>query len=948
MSSAFVILGQTRSDNIFYNSLMSSFTQITHVEVNNNITTLYHNAGGNGYLYSMVIPDSVIYMYHHVWHSNINNNTYIVFKEFNTNISAPVGVGGADQITNNNKIFFNNSSNVFIGKYRMIGTPAQINSAFKNYIQGNLSTSSSNLQISTISISDFTISPTNYTNTSTTGTITLRFSRPGMLQNEIETYLSVDSNIGTISQLTTNNGITWTGTFTPEPAYISNCSINFIYNRYGTSLNQTSNIFSVNTIPPPILNLFTITPSTITLETTSATIDMAFNFAITSSEISSSLSINPSGAGTIDTGSITNTSGTNWTAIFTPASNVDFPSCSITFSNSTYNLNKTANFSVNTINLIIENIELQPSNLIVDVSAVLEIQFSGPQIYEPIITIDPSNVAYIDGSLLSYNNNTIWRGILTRNNGINSLNNVLHVSAGDISGQINFDVIDDTDVFDVISKVPDVSVNESEIIIKDLSDNNLLTSGTQEENKIKRKNFMIQLLKNNKSLLQETDKKLIMKTSQLLGNNDVITKENIKILDNYDSDGNELNKIIFDVNSLKPNEASYAPLINVENSIIISIDSSKIKIHKKSETTYDITEDYIDDTTLVTKTMNEFDTDTYKNLIYMLGSLSFQLTFSMTLSTNTINNETSSILTIMLETSLPSDTNLNDYITITPSYIASLDTLILQPDGYTWKATLTKTPLVNNYNNTLALNYTPTGVSGEVTFDAVNNDVTYWEKVNDASLNATYDSDFTSKLVMSSDGLIAALGNANNNEVKIYQKNLNIWTLKQTLTDSSYFGSNIAIDNTGENIAISNTNNDYYQQDQSGTFVKVYKLNTTTNLWEQKGSTLPSSSILGFGKSISINDSGNILAIGVPNSGHVEIYEYEYSTDSWSQKGTNIVPGISVIHFGNSVSLSGNGLRVSIGALNNLKQNFSNIMLYEWNNDSNNWIQMGNNLSFFT
>lgn len=320
---------------------------------------------------------------------------------------------------------------------------------------------------------------------------------------------------------------------------------------------------------------------------------------------------------------------------------------------------------------------------------------------------------------------------------------------------------------------------------------------------------------------------------------------------------------------------------------------------------------------------------------------------TLNLSSLILDNENSSILTIVFATSIPSDTSLNDYITITPSYIASLDTLILQPDGYTWTATLTKTPLVNNYNNTLALNYTPTGVSGEVTFDSVNNDVTYWEKVNDASLNATYDSDFTSKLVMSSDGLIAALGNANNNEVKIYQKNSNIWTLKQTLTDSSYFGSNIAIDNTGENIAISNTNNDYYQQDQSGTFVKVYKLNTTTtNLWEQKGATLPSSSTLGFGKSISINDSGNILAIGVPNSGHVEIYEY--SSDSWSQKGTNIVPDISVIHFGNSVSLSGNGLRVSIGALNNLKQNFSNIMLYEWNNDSNNWIQMGNNLSFFT
>lgn len=196
---------------------------------------------------------------------------------------------------------------------------------------------------------------------------------------------------------------------------------------------------------PKIIDTFTITPSTTTLETTPATIYMTFNFSITSSEISSSLSVNPSEAGTIDTSSITNTSGTNWTVLFTPASNVNFSNCNITFLNTTYGLNRTVNFSVNTtIKLFIENIELQPSNLIVNLSAILEIQFSKAQINEPIITIDPSNVAYIDGSLLAYNNNTIWRGILIRNNVINSLNNVLHVLAGDISGQINFDVIDDT------------------------------------------------------------------------------------------------------------------------------------------------------------------------------------------------------------------------------------------------------------------------------------------------------------------------------------------------------------------------------------------------------------------------------------------------------------------------------------------------------------------------
>jgi len=346
-ASQFVILGEDAVDNIFRSNLMSNFTTATHVEVHNNITAIFHNGGGNNYLYSMVLPSSVVNMYHHTWLASINELTYIIYKEFHNNMSTPLGTGEIgygkyDQIKNDAKIFYNNSSNVFIGKYRMIGTPDQINAAFKSYIQGNLLSSSTNLEESTISINALTISPTRYTSTLSTGTITLTFSRPGMLQSEIETYLTIDSTIGTITGLSTTDGITWTGTFTPKSnIYNLNCYIEFIYDKYGTIINNESNIFSVE-IPVP--------PTTI-------------------------------------------------------------------------------------------GILLNPLNFYENLSTTLQIIFDNPVYEEPTITIEPSNIAFLDGSMVDISAGYVWSGTITNFAEMYGENNILTATINDISGQISFNVM---------------------------------------------------------------------------------------------------------------------------------------------------------------------------------------------------------------------------------------------------------------------------------------------------------------------------------------------------------------------------------------------------------------------------------------------------------------------------------------------------------------------------
>ena len=87
--------------------------------------------------------------------------------------------------------------------------------------------------------------------------------------------------------------------------------------------------------------------------------------------------------------------------------------------------------------------------------------------------------------------------------------------------------------------------------------------------------------------------------------------------------------------------------------------------------------------------------------------------------------------------------------------------------------------------------------------------------------------------------------------------------------------------------------------------------------WVQKGSKiLGETSSEQFGYSISINEKGNLIAIGAPGysgTGVVQIYEFDDADDpeDWALYGSRIV---CEGQGGYSVSLSLNGLVVAIGS----------------------------------
>jgi len=111
--------------------------------------------------------------------------------------------------------------------------------------------------------------------------------------------------------------------------------------------------------------------------------------------------------------------------------------------------------------------------------------------------------------------------------------------------------------------------------------------------------------------------------------------------------------------------------------------------------------------------------------------------------------------------------------------------------------------------------------------------------------------------------------------------------------------------------------------------------------WEQIGSTFNGADInTRWGEAVSISGDGSVIAIGggyepgpYPSKGQVKVYVRTGGT--WTQRGSNL-DGHSVIdYFGQSASISDNGLRLVVGALGYGSHGSGNlsgrVYVYDWN-----------------
>jgi len=176
--------------------------------------------------------------------------------------------------------------------------------------------------------------------------------------------------------------------------------------------------------------------------------------------------------------------------------------------------------------------------------------------------------------------------------------------------------------------------------------------------------------------------------------------------------------------------------------------------------------------------------------------------------------------------------------------------------------------------------------------------------------------------------------------VGIFERKDNNWVqLGQNINGKSveeHFGWSVSLSRKGDIMAAGGLyGNGMF--DKSG-IVHVYKYNDQKGKWFPLGDDIQGESRGDrFGESVSLSDDGLSVAIGARSSQYAQIFtfaEAEGASDSegvWVQKGQTLR---SSVHFGGSLSLSGDASIVIIGAYYEAK-------VYQFSTDSNQWELFG-------
>lgn len=211
---------------------------------------------------------------------------------------------------------------------------------------------------------------------------------------------------------------------------------------------------------------------------------------------------------------------------------------------------------------------------------------------------------------------------------------------------------------------------------------------------------------------------------------------------------------------------------------------------------------------------------------------------------------------------------------------------------------------------------------------------------------------------LNNNGTIVAVGAPNNDgggadagHVRIYEYIAGTWTQKGTDIDGEaagdLSGTSVSLNNSGTIVAIGAPNNDGIGTDAG--HVRIYEY--TGGMWTQKGADIEGETAGDLsGTSVSLNNDGTNLVIGSTDSnglagldtGHASIYKYESS--SWSQVGTKIEGEGSFDQAGNAVDISDDGLIIALASRRNgiAAAKHGHVRIYK--NISNSWIQVGDDI----
>ena len=131
--------------------------------------------------------------------------------------------------------------------------------------------------------------------------------------------------------------------------------------------------------------------------------------------------------------------------------------------------------------------------------------------------------------------------------------------------------------------------------------------------------------------------------------------------------------------------------------------------------------------------------------------------------------------------------------------------------------------------------------------------------------------------------------------------------------------------------------------------VYINEYNSTTNTWNSLGTPITASgSITLTNSKVSINDSGDIIAYGIPafSSSKGQVQMYKYLSGTWTSLGQPLSGAANTDNFGRTISLNSLGTKLAVGSYQNDAggSNSGCVDVYEYNELSNLWVQIGSKL----
>ncbi len=246
---------------------------------------------------------------------------------------------------------------------------------------------------------------------------------------------------------------------------------------------------------------------------------------------------------------------------------------------------------------------------------------------------------------------------------------------------------------------------------------------------------------------------------------------------------------------------------------------------------------------------------------------------------------------------------------------------------------------LSNQNKTLAVGaWYVNNYSGRVKIFHMADTSPIWKQVGQGIDGESFYDFSGCSLSLSADGNIIVIGSphnsdngANSGHVRVYKIDNDRWeNLGNTIQGDSAedrFGWSVDISDDGRVLASGAPNGEY---------VRVYRMEGN-NSWKHLGKKITAEGLFAakFGESVSLSFDGMILAIGAPDKGAVRIHQLNNTDFSWMMVGDDNIDGDTAYDkSGFSVSLSEDGMSVAIGSPGNDDKgsDSGHVRVFSWKN----------------